>query len=331
MPHPYLIRLDAQEDWLAWRKDRNLDGQMIEEAHDILLPEGPNMMYELNDSYWYGKANYHEHSTGWETFFIWDGKLDVTIRGKTALAESGDLICLPPWIPHKMDNANEPMTVWNGLFHGMGLIAGQKKWSMIQKTNPEMMDDPAIRANYMGNKNNIIRENPVYSVRVPKEQIPEIRTYERPLALYEMPGVSMRQYTGRWENDGLSEVWMIEMKKGLQVQYGRYVPNVDLFYVFEGEVKFEVAGEEFVAGPHCIVKIPHYAPRRFEALTDAKMFDAGGATHWNDFLEDMRSLKYLSPEKYADEEYVKGVCKRHECYLQSVTYGDETVFNVTVY
>ena len=326
MRHPYLIRLNEPEDWLDSRSDESLDGGVIEEAHDILLPEGPDLMYEFNDSYWYSSATYHEHKTGWETFLIWDGKIDVTVRGRTATAESGDLICLPPWTPHKMDNINQPMTVWNGLFHGIGLIANQHNWNLIQRTNPEMMDDPEIRANYLGNKNNIIRENPVYSVRVSKEEIPEIRTYSRPLSLFEMPGLTMRQFTGRWENAGLSEVWLAEMKQGLQVRYRRYNPNADLFYVIEGEVRFWVADQEFVAGPRCLVKVPRYAPRRFEALTDAKMYDAGGATHWMDLLEDMRSLKHLSPEKYADAEYVAKVFKRHECYLDAVELNGESIY-----
>lgn len=56
MRHPYLIRLNEPEDWLDSRSDESLDGGIIEEAHDILLPEGPDMMYEFNDSYWYSAA-----------------------------------------------------------------------------------------------------------------------------------------------------------------------------------------------------------------------------------------------------------------------------------
>jgi quercetin dioxygenase-like cupin family protein len=326
MRHPYLIRLNEKEDWLDWRRDESLDGGVVEEAHDILLPEGKNQMYEFNDSYWYGKANYHEHTTGWETFFVWDGRIEVTVRGKRTYMDSGDVLCLPPWDPHQMNNANDPMTVWNGLYHGMGLISNQYNWNMIQRTNPEMMDDPEIKANYLGNKNNVIRENPVYAVDVPKEEIREIRTYEHPLALYTLPGLELRQFTGRWENDGLSEVWLADMKQGVKVNYRKYNPQADLFYVIAGEVRFCVAGEEFVAGERCVVKIPHYAPRSFEAISDAKMYDMGGATHWMDLLEDMTSLKMLSPDKYADKAYVAGVAKRHECYLAKVEYNGEVIF-----
>jgi hypothetical protein len=45
-----------------------------------------------------------------------------------------------------------------------------------------------------------------------------------------------------------------------------------------------------------------------------------------DLLEDMTSLKMLSPDKYADKAYVAGVAKRHACYLAKVEYNGEVIF-----
>ena len=321
MRHPYLIRLDEPEDWLAVHQDIDREtGDVIEDQHDILWPEGPHQLHEFNDSYFYKSTTFHEHSTGWETFFIHEGEMDLHVRGKVATLGAGDIIFIPPYTSHKMTMLTERV-VWNGLFHGMGLLSTINNWALILKTNPAMLDDPEIKANYLGNKSNILCENPCYSERVSKHVLHEIRTYDRPLAVYDFQGVSMRQYTGRWENDGKTELWLAEMEKGLHVSYAKICPNVDLFYIIQGQVEFNVAGEVFTAGPRCLVKIPQYAPRSFKTLTDAKMYDAGGSTHWLDLFVNMKSLEMMSPEKFADESYVRGICERHECYVLGVQYG----------
>ena len=326
MRHPYLIRLDVREDYLDVRLDYEPGTKnLVEEQHDILWPEGPDQLYEFNDSHFFKATTYHEHSTGWETFFIHEGQADLCVRGKTATVGPGDVIHITPYTSHKMTTLTPPL-IWNGMFHGIGMLATMHNWARINKTNPDMMNDPEIQANYLGNKKNIIRENPPYEERVPREELFEIRVYEKPLAIYDYPGVSMRQYTGRWENNGLTELWLAELKKGFKANYAQYNPNVDLFYVIDGEVMFTVADEEFVATKRCLVKIPRYAPRRFEALTDAKMYDAGGATHWLDFFGDMASLKKMSPDKYADKKYVNGIFSRHACFLESAVYEGQNLF-----
>ena len=326
MRHPYLIRLDNEEDYLEVRQDFEPGTKdIIEEQHDILWPEGPDQLYEFNDSRFYKATTYHEHSTGWETFFIHKGQADLCVRGKTATVGPGDVIHITPYTSHKMSTLTPPL-VWNGMFHGIGMLAMMHNWALIMRTNPEMMNDPEIKANYLGNRNNIIRENPHYEERVSREDLHEIRSYDRPLALYHFSGVSMRQYTGRWENDGLTELWLAELKKGFKANYAQFNPNADMFYVIEGQVKFNVANEEFIAGERCLVKIPKYAPRSFEAVSDAKMYDAGGSTHWLDFIGDMVSLKKMSPELYADKNYVKGIFKRHDCYLESASFEGQSLF-----
>jgi quercetin dioxygenase-like cupin family protein len=326
MRHPYLIHLDDPADWLDCRKDYdNKTGDLVEEQHDILWPEGAHQMYEFNDSFFYKSTTYHEHKVGWETFFIKDGKMDLCVRGKTATVEPGDVIFIPPYTPHKMTTLSERV-VWNGMFHDIGMLTGMNYNAMIRATNPKLLEDPEMQANYLANKNNLIRENPQYEERVIKDDIYEIRQYHKPLAVNEYPGIKLLQYTGRWENDGLTELWLAELKKGVKVKYNIVDPNVDMFYVIEGEVKFIVAGEEFIAGPRSLVKIPQYAPRYFETLTDAKMYDAGGSTHWLDFLGDIKALKTHAPEKYEDKQYLKGVMKRHECFVESVDFGDVKVF-----
>ena len=325
MRHPYLIRLDEPDDWLDVHNDIDPHtGELVEIQHDVLWSEGPDQMYEFNDSHFFGGTTYHEHSTGWETFFIHQGKMDLCVRGKVATVEADDIIFIPPYTSHKMNMLTKPV-IWNGMFHGIGMLRTMNNWALILKTNPTMLDDPEIKANYLGNKNNILRENPCYEKRVSKNELHEVRPYDKPIDTYDFPGVSMRQYTGRWENNGKTELWLGEIKQGFKVKYLKTDPNVDMFYIVKGEVQFDVAGEVFTAGPRCLVKIPQYAPRSFETLSDVKMYDAGGSTHWLDFIGDMISLKMMSPELYKDKAYVKGIFKRHECYIENAVYDGQNL------
>ena len=326
MRHPYLIRLDEPEDWLDVHEDRDpRTGELVEEQHDILWPEGSDQLYEFNDSYFYTSTTYHEHSTGWETFFIHSGSMDLYARGKVATADAGDILFIPPYTAHKMTMLTKPV-VWNGLFHGVGLLRTINDWALILKSNPQMLDDPEVKANYLGNKTNILRENPPYAKRVSKDDMHEIRPYDKPFEVCDFPGVSMRQYTGRWENNGKTELWLAELQKGFKVRYVNTNPNVDLFYILSGEVKFDIAGEKFVAGPRCLVKAPSFAPRSFETLSEVKMYDAGGSTHWLDLFGDLSSLKTSSPELLSDSAYVKGIKKRHECCVESAVFEGRELF-----
>ena len=122
------------------------------------------------------------------------------------------------------------------------------------------------------------------------------------MAQFELEGCTMKMLTGRWENAGLCEMWCFEMKKGFFAESEKYPKVTDLYYVTEGEVKFKVYDEEFVAKTECVVKIPRYAPRRFEALTDAVMYDVGGMPMWYSYFLDRESINAKNPERAKDPQ-----------------------------
>jgi mannose-6-phosphate isomerase-like protein (cupin superfamily) len=135
MRHPYLIHLDDPNDWLTVNRD--IDPRthaVIEEQHDILWPEGPDEMYEFNDSHFYLSTSYHEHRTGWETFFIHEGGMDLYINRKVATADAGDVLFVPPFTAHMM-TMRTPKVIWNGLFHGIGMLTTLHNWALILKSN----------------------------------------------------------------------------------------------------------------------------------------------------------------------------------------------------
>jgi hypothetical protein len=123
----------------------------------------------------------------------------------------------------------------------------------------------------------------------------------------------MKQYTGRWENNGLTEHRKAEMADGFAAEFLDDNPNTDLFYILEGDVKFKVAGEEFTATHDCLVKIPGYAPRAFTARGRAVMFDLAGLTHWLDLLEDYTSIKTNDPARLNDKDAMAALNEKYNC------------------
>ena len=87
------------------------------------------------------------------------------------------------------------------------------------------------------------------------------------------------------------------MEPGFYAKWDAYPVTQDLFYVTEGKIKFTVYDEEFVAEKDCLVKIPKYAPRSFEVLEQASMYDVGGITRWYAMCQDYSALKKYAPEK----------------------------------
>jgi quercetin dioxygenase-like cupin family protein len=317
MKHRYLINLLDPECYLGVSQMFNPEtGALEEDQRYISLPEGPHLMFDFVDTIMYGTARYHEHSVGWETFFITTGCCDLTVRGKTCRLTPGDIIHVQPWMGHQM-SFPEP-TVYRGLFHDINMTGTLKGLAYIREVNPKQLEGLASFQRYLMRSDNIIRETPV-SKSVPKEEVPEVRTPDRPLRVFEFEGVTMKQYTGRWENNGLTELWKAELEDGFTVRFFDDDPNTDMFYVTEGDVHFTVAGEEFTATHDCIVKIPGYAPRSFTAQGRAVMYDLAGITHWLDLFEDYTSIKTNDPARLKDREAMAALKAKYSC--QAASWG----------
>jgi hypothetical protein len=153
------------------------------------------------------------------------------------------------------------------------------------------------------------------SARVKPEEIDAVRNPSRPLAKFELEGLVMRMVVGRWETNGIRELWQAEMKEGFHAEWSEYPANPELFYITEGEVEFTVYGSKYVAHQDCLVKIPKFAPRSMTALSDAKMYDLGGLTMWYLLLLDYSAL---DTAKRSDKEAVARLKAQYGCCIKSI-------------
>ena len=310
----YLIDINDISNWLRINMDVTVDGVLNEEQRILVYPEGPHQQFEFTDSIFYGSTSYHEHTFGWETFFVVDGSMDFTVHGKTCTVTNGDILFVPPYCSHQMVFL-EP-TRWRATFHDINMCGILNNWNRAQEYFPDKMGDPFFTTSYLANKNNIVREPP-HVTRVEKSEVPEVRSIDKWLNRYDLEGVCMKQIIARWENNGVNEIWRFEMDDEFGVNYMPIVPNSDLFYITDGEVEFHAGKEVFTAYHDCLVKIPSFIPRSFRSKGKSVMYDIGGMTHWLDVTEDYLSIKHNKPEMLGDQGYMNDVLQRHECYVQS--------------
>ena len=137
----------------------------------------------------------------------------------------------------------------------------------------------------------------------------------RPLARFEFPGLTAKVIVPRWENWGVTELVLGEMKAGTRISWG-YHPCREQYYVRRGRVKLSLFGEERIAGKSCVINVPMLAPFSLEALEDAEVYDVGGQTEWFNFLLDYTSLKTYNPERL--EEALPALKERDGVAIEAI-------------
>jgi hypothetical protein len=90
------------------------------------------------------------------------------------------------------------------------------------------------------------------------------------------------------------------MGKGYTAKSDKYLNHSELYYVTAGQVKFNIWGDDYIAGSECVVKVPALANFTITALTDAVMYDVGGASRWHAYMYDRASILQYDPERAKD-------------------------------
>jgi mannose-6-phosphate isomerase-like protein (cupin superfamily) len=320
LKHPYLIDLNDKDNWLRPLSINNPDGTRAEDQRTISMPEGEHRLFHVTDSVIYpdrsGNLHAHQHQIGFETFFVDSGGMDIIAHGKKARVVPGDIVHFQPYEVHAM-TFREP-TKYRGFFHDLNLSDNSVAMDILRKKKPDALKDPELTKLTFGKADMVFREPPPEWVEVPPEQVPTIRNIKRPLASFKLAGVTMKMLIARWENFGVNEMWAAEMEPGFHAEWVEYPINTEMYYVKEGEVKFKVYDEEFIAYSECVVKIPKFASHSIRAQTKAVMYDTGGLTQWFSFLQDRASILKYDNERAKKPETMAELKAKFGCQIKSI-------------
>ena len=324
MKHPYLIDLNDEENWINPQMlGLRPDGTRGEDQRTISIGQGVHRLFNVTDSVMYPRPesqasepiHFHEHHEGWEYFFVDSGGMDLYADGKKAYVEPGSIIFFQPYQAHGM-TFREP-TKYRGFFHDFKNSDTAMERALLRKNRPDIVNEPDYFARFVISQHDTASREAFDCIEVPAEKMSAIRSIKRPLDEFKLDGVTMKMITARWENGGINEMWAAEMEAGLCVEWDDYPTDSEMFYVTVGEIKFKVYDEVFTAFPECVVKIPIFAPHEIEVRKQSVMYDIGGLTRWQAFLQD-RSAILRDPDRASDPSVMEALKQKYRCQIKSI-------------
>ena len=311
---PYLIDLNDPNDCIGKYVDEDRDRNFIKEHLNLLLViPGPEEIHEVTKSVFYAtnEISNHMQQVGFETMFVRGGEIEVTVRGKKCLVTGGDILHFGCYNAHRMVWLKE--TPWVGFFHNMNIHQPMVDKMLVNENYPELTEDE-IAELYRQSYGCYYLAEPV-AEEVPKSEIHEIRAPEFAFATFTHDGVTMRQKIGRWETDGMYEIWELNMEDGFHGVCGIPNPKTCIYYVTEGNVRFKVFNNEFTAPKDSIVNIPAYATHSFQSIGKSVMYDTYSSTMIFDLASEWKSYMTNSPEKLKDKDFTDALKRKYNCYI----------------
>ena len=319
----YLMDLNNEAHWLytASPPITRADGKSSEEMAVFIMPDDSGQrLFAMTDSIMMDTERIellgppHEHRAGYETWFVDSNAVDLYTMGKVTRVEPGSFYHLQPYMIHNTYQYGN--VKYRGFF---------QNWNGVD-TVPltQLMDhyEPGRKLKFMEARrasggSDHYRHEPMDYERAANEDVYPVRHPDRPIAKFELEGVTVKLMVGRWECAGVREINYFEFEKGFKAETVDFPEFRELYYVREGEIKFKIFDDEFVAYPECLVDIPKYLPHSIEALTKSAMYDMGGMTCWYDFLHDYTTIAKKDPERAKDPAVIDELRKMNGCAIKS--------------
>lgn len=263
------------------------------------------MVGEMSDTFYCAgdEIPYHEHNRGHEVFLIDGGRVEVTSRGLRTVADTGDIVFIPPCTSHGFKYLDEP-TIWREWFQGIKMNEG-----LLEQRRFREYGDASISAAHFDQKIARRLGTDWFSFKpvardVPKEEILNIRPYDFAYETFEFPGVKMLQKIARYEMGGNIEFWQYRMEKGFTITANMWNAHGVRLAVFAGSVEVKVPGHDtFIAKQHDIINIPAYMPCEITAVEDGTVvYDYACKGYLFRALEHIRAMQAAGDPILKDAE-----------------------------
>ena len=282
-------------------------------------PYTSNLINEVCEANYYpgNRVPYHEHATGFETFLVDNGSLEISIRSRKSLLNTGDIVHLPPYTPHSI-LALEDNTIWRAFHQGLEMTPNMMDERQLRDLYPDLFFAPTFHSVNAARRNSVWFDYKISETRdVPKSDIPEIRPFDFALADYAFEGIELKLKVGRWETAGAKEVWQLRIKKGFTMSWEPGCPLSHLYDIYSGKVELKVDGvaETMIAEKRDLLHIPKFVAGSITALEDTVIYDAGCQGFLTRLMDEMRFYQVNEPEKLKDKDFVREIMKKHDYYV----------------
>jgi quercetin dioxygenase-like cupin family protein len=273
---------------------------------------GINEVCEAN--YYVGnRVPYHEHLSGFETFLVDGGALEVLTLSRKAVARKGDIVHITPFTPHSIHSI-EDNSIWRAFHQGLWLTKFMIEERDLRDRHWDTFFDPEFKRD-TGERNG----SKWFDYALPEcedvapDKLPCLRPYDFALAEYSFEGITLRLKVGRWETLGAKEVWQLFLSGGYKLSWEKTHPYSLLYDVFSGSVRVTLEnGETFIANARDLIHIPKFLGGEIEALEDTVLLDPGCQGYLTRFMDEVNHLKQKEPAKLRDREHIRAVMRKND-------------------
>ena len=285
----------------------------------FVAPYTPNLINEVCEANYYpgNRVPYHEHATGYETFLVDNGSIEISVRSRKAVLNTGDMVHLPPYTPHSI-LALEENSIWRAFHQGLEMTSNMMAELAYRDLYPDKFFDPSFHSTNAARRKSVWFDYKFNEARdVPASEIPEIRAFDFALADYAFDGIELKLKVGRWETAGAKEVWQLRLKKGFTLSWEPGCPVNHLYDVFSGSVEVKVDGinEPMTAAKRDLLHLPKFLSGSITALEDTVLYDCGCQGFLTRLMDELRFYQVKEPDKLTDKDFVRGIMQKHDYYV----------------
>lgn len=224
-----------------------------------------------------------------------------------------------PYIGHGFHLLEEG-TIWREMFQEMDMYKAVEEKDVLRTYSPASFGDQEVRQRRLDRAQVEYRDTPV-CVRVDKHEIPEVRPKGWALQTFSFPGITLHLKVGRWETDGVKEIWELELQKGTKIDWQIPYGDTDLFLVQSGAVRVQADGDhDFVAREHEIVNIPPFYKHTIAAIEEnTRLLAYNVQAHLLRILERLQYERIHTPEGWNDWTHIESVLREFDCWVTGVS------------
>ncbi|MDR0491753.1 MAG: AraC family ligand binding domain-containing protein [Oscillospiraceae bacterium] len=285
----------------------------------FIEPYGPHQINEAGEANYFtgNRVPYHEHSSGYETFLVDAGSVEIISRSRKAVAKKGDIVHIPPFAPHSI-HILEDGTIWRAFHQGLGLFQSIIEERRVRDLHPDIYNAPTFRQDVMAKQHSSVWFDYLLPecADVSASELYLIRPYDFGLSNFEFEGVTLRQKVGRWESGGAKEVWQLLIKSGYTLTILPNNIHPLLFDVFSGSVEVKLDGiGSFKANARDLLHIPKFVAGSITTLEDTVLLDCGCQGYLLRMMDELRVWKVREPEKLQDKDFIRGIMKKYDYFV----------------
>ena len=146
-----------------------------------------------------------------------------------------------------------------------------------------------------------------------------------PYSAREQSNNTAKETIGRWENEGVREIWEFRLEKGLTLDFAQPFDSSPLYAVMEGSVEASLFDglDVYTAQTRDFLHIPAYTPHSLTMLEDTVLLAYNVHSELLCALEALQAGFTCQPERRSQWPWITNTLQSYDCWLTGVRYAGQ--------